>query len=339
MSHYETSNIKNIYLKVTNFENKVRLNMAMIFRGIMLKIATVLTLTIAFQLVSFKVFGQPCIPLSGDKEWTISSAGGTRRFLVHVPPSNSSGSLRPLVFNFHGALGNAELGRANTRLDAVANSKGFIVVYPNGYKTTWNGGACCGGAVGDNINDVQFVRDMLDKVLIPQYCVDARRVYATGFSNGGYLSHRLACELSDRIAAISAVGGVNGMPTCKPSRPISILQTHGTADSIINYNLAPPTIQAWVARNGCTGSSRETFRNGNAHCDTWSTCQGGSSVQLCTVDGMGHRWPGSTQSEGLGSSSSDIDISNFGIDFLLKYSLPSPATKTRPRAPANLKIL
>ncbi len=239
---------------------------------------------------------------------------------MHVPAA--SGALRPLVFNFHGATGSAEWARSNTQFDGVADAKGLIVVYPDGYQKTWNGVACCGGAVVDNIDDVQFVRDMLDQVLIPRYCVDTKRVYSSGFSNGGYFSHRLACELSDRIAAIVPVAGVNGMPSCNPSRPVSVLQMHGTSDGVINYNLAPPTVADWVSRNGCTSGPVETFRNGHAHCDTWSSCQGGVTVQFCTVDTMGHRWPGSTGVEGNGDLSNDLSGSAYAADFLLQYALP-----------------
>lgn len=292
------------------------------------------TIGIASLLISQYLIAAPCTPLSGDQEWTLSSAGGTRRLLVHVPKANSVGALRPLVFNFHGATGSAEWARSNTQFDSVADAKGLIIVYPDGYQKSWNGTACCGGAVANNIDDVQFVRDMLDKILIPRYCVDPRRVYATGFSNGGYFSHRLACELSDRIAAISSVAGVNGMPSCNPKRPVSILQTHGTADGVINYNLAPSTVQAWAVRNGCTGGSKETYRNGNAHCEAWLNCQGGTTVQFCTVDGMGHRWPGSTGVEGNGEMSSDINTSNYAAEFFLKYSLPG----TAPKSPTNLRV-
>jgi poly(3-hydroxybutyrate) depolymerase len=131
---------------------------------------------------------------------------------------------------------------------------------------------------------------MLDQILIPQYCVDSRRIYATGFSNGGYFSHRLACELSDRIAAISAVGGVNGMPTCNPTRPISVLQTHGTTDGVIDYALAPPTVGRAVQQESGTapGGFRDRPAYGAPHAD------GPGSPGLCEwrargAQGKGHR--------------------------------------------------
>jgi polyhydroxybutyrate depolymerase len=198
----------------------------------------------------------------------------------------------------------------------------MIVVHPDGYQKTWNGVTCCGAAVRNNIDDVQFVRDMLDQVLIPKYCVDAKRVYATGLSNGAFLAHRLACELSDRIAAIVSVAGLNGTPACPPRRAVSVLHIHGTADAVIPYARALPTVQGWANRNGCTRGPEETFRNRDAHCDTWSGCNGGTTVTFCTIDDLGHRWPGSTGVEGAGAMSADISAGSFGADFMLHYSLP-----------------
>jgi polyhydroxybutyrate depolymerase len=180
-----------------------------------------------------------------------------------------------------------------------SDAAGFIAVHPlgTGSSKSWNGGACCGEAASKPVDDVQFVRDLLDEVAT-RICVDDKRVFATGMSNGGFLSHRLACELSDRIAAIAPVAGVLGVKTCSPKRAVPVMHFHGTADSLVPYagNADFPSVEemmaAWAARDGCASTPATSFEKGDTKCRTWSGCATGSLVTLCTVDGGGHTWPG-----------------------------------------------
>ena len=119
-------------------------------------------------------------------------------------------------------------------LNEKADQEGFIAVYPNGTgrlepMLTWNGGNCCGYAQWNNVDDVGFTRALLDD-LAKVVNVDAKRVFATGISNGGIMCYRLASELSDRIAAIAPVSGTMGTLTCNPKRPVSVIHFHGTED-------------------------------------------------------------------------------------------------------------
>jgi polyhydroxybutyrate depolymerase len=154
---------------------------------------------------------------------------------------------------------------------------------------------------------------MID-ALSAELCVDPARIYATGFSNGGFLSHRLACERADRIAAIAPVAGVMGMPSCTPSRPVPVLHFHGTLDTLVPFEGSAqngfPSVRdsfaGWGERDDCTGEPAVTFAQGDTTCETYADCEGGAEVTLCTVTGGGHTWPGGLPIPGLGHTTSEI---------------------------------
>ncbi len=151
----------------------------------------------------------------------------------------------------------------------------------------------------------------------PRRCAsNEKRVYVTGMSNGGFMSQRLACDLSDRIAAIAPVAGNNVTTSCVPTRPISVMEFHGTADSTVPYSGTGPTIAAWVDRNGCDSSPAVTFDSGNARCETYNGCDGGVEVTLCTITGLGHAWPGAF------GGTSDISATDAMWSFFERYRLP-----------------
>jgi polyhydroxybutyrate depolymerase len=114
-------------------------------------------------------------------------------------------------------------------MDDVADREGFVTVYPDGLGVlgTWNGGGCCGYAVQNDVDDVGFVTALLDH-LEQALCIDRARVFASGMSNGGIFSHRLACEQSERIAAIAPVAGTLMIESCAPSRSVSVMHIHGS---------------------------------------------------------------------------------------------------------------
>jgi len=171
----------------------------------------------------------------GDVTCTLTYDGRERSYIVHVPPGYDPARPTPVVLVFHGGGGNAENARMMTGFDAGADAAGFIVVYPNGTGRrsdrllTWNGGRCCGYAMEQNVDDVGFVRALLAD-LGPVANVDARRIYATGMSNGAIMSYRLACELADVVAAIGLVAATQNLDACTPSRPAPVLHIHGDAD-------------------------------------------------------------------------------------------------------------
>lgn len=174
---------------------------------------------------------------SGTTESSIQSGGLERTFRVHVPPESAMDAGFPLVLVFHGGGGSGEqIELRSSGFSELADEEGFVAVYPDGTGVlkTWNGGGCCGAAVREDVDDVGFVRDLLDH-LEESLCIDSSKVFATGMSNGGILSHRLACEFSDQIAAIAPVAGTDMTDICTPSSPVSVLQIHGSEDGHVPY--------------------------------------------------------------------------------------------------------
>jgi len=262
----------------------------------------------------------------------ITHDGVEREYKLHVPPSYDGTKPMRLVVNFHGLTSNMDQQIVFSGMDATADAQGFIVAYPNGLPNpggttqSWNAGACC--AFGDTTrDDVGFTRAVVADIE-SRACIDERRVFATGMSNGGFMSHMLGCEAADLFTAVAPVAGGLGIPTCNPSRPIPIIAFHGTADTLVAYDgggiagaSIPDTLQGWATRNGCSSGPTETFRNGTAHCDTWTGCSGGVMVRLCTLDGEGHCWPG-TGFCPFGAFTTDISANDAMLAFFEPYALP-----------------
>lgn len=265
---------------------------------------------------------------TGDVLRTIRSAGGTRWYYLHVPPGYSGGRT-PVVLNFHGFTSDPFQEALLSRMNAAADARGMIVAYPAGIANGWNAGQCCGvSAWATMVDDVGFVRDTIDAIG-REYCVDPRRVFATGMSNGGFLSHRLACEASDRIAAIAPVAGVLGVLPCLPRRPVPVMHFHGTLDPLVSYyglplgfTSVPLTFAGWQLRQRCTGPEQVTYARGDARCVARGGCTGGSEVVLCTIDRGGHTWPGGLPIPVLGVTSRYLDATGMMLDFFARHPMP-----------------
>lgn len=261
-----------------------------------------------------------------DAVWTI----GNRSFRVHVPASYDPTAPTPLVFDFHGYTMTALTQETMTRFTAKSDTAGFVVVHADGTGAVqgWNAGACCGTAASTGVDDVGFVDAMVAE-LSARLCIDPKRIYATGFSNGGFLSHRLACERAGVFAAIAPVSGVNGMATCAPSRAVPVMHFHGTADTVVPYAGSPAlgfeaaaaTVTAWAERDGCTEAPVETFDQGDARCVATRGCAGGAEVVFCTITAGGHTWPGGGFFPG-GHISTDLSATDAMWDFFVAHPLP-----------------
>lgn len=259
--------------------------------------------------VLFSWFGRP-----GEMH-SLTVDGLKRTYFVHVPSTLDTNKPAALVVALHGATMNAPMMSWFTGLNEIADRSGFIVVYPNGtgshFSFTWNAGNCCGPAMQNKVDDVAFIRAMLDDVS-KVHRVDQGRVFATGISNGAVMAYRLASELADRFAAIAPVAGPMGTETTSPSRPVSVLHFHGTEDEFAPYvgGVGPKSIfrsnffsvehsvHAWMKANGCneTPTIEElAIKVDDGTRVTRSTYAGGrdgSEVTLVTIHGGGHTWPG-----------------------------------------------
>ncbi len=256
----------------------------------------------------------PPVPLTpGTFERALSFQGRERTYLIYIPPGIDTSTPIPPVLVFHGGLGNARNALRMTGFNRAADQAGFLVVYPNGsgrrpdVLLTWNGGDCRGYAVEQQVDDVGFVRALI-AALDSEFDLDPRRIYATGMSNGAIMSYRLACQAADIFAAIGPVAATQNFDGCQPSEPVSIIHFHGTADRHTPYEggMGPDslagvaftsveeTIAFWVGRDACP-SEPESERRGSILHARYSPCTSGTAVELYTIEGGGHAWPGSVR--------------------------------------------
>src|SRR5258706_4293500 len=207
-----------------------------------------------------------------DSTWMVHGMPDDRAVDVDVPASYDGKTRTPLVLNFHGYTSNSGQEALLSLMNAKSDAAGFIVAYPNGVASSWNAGACCGTAAQNMVDDVGFVRQLID-VISAQLCIDPKRVFSTGMSNGGFLSHRLGCELSDRIAAIAPVAGVLGVAACAPPRHVPVMGFHGTSDTLVPYGgrtsfgfpSVPETHFGWGTRRGWTHHTLRAHPPASSH--------------------------------------------------------------------------
>lgn len=215
-------------------------------------------------------------------------------------------------------------------MPAEADKAGFILVYPQGVDDppSWNAGIGAEGPTGD-ADDIQFTRDMLN-YLEQNYCVDAHRVYVTGFSLGGGMAYRVACTLTNQIAAIATVSGAyyHAPGGCQPSRPIPVLEIHGQADQFAPYDGNPTAMMAavsvylnvWLTHDQCSGSPDTIFQQGDVTGLEWKHCANGVVVEHYRISDGGHVWPGGGNIATLGYSTHVIDANVVIWNFLSHYS-------------------
>jgi polyhydroxybutyrate depolymerase len=232
------------------------------------------------------------------------SSGETRKYLLYVPRSYDRTRPTPLVISMHGAGGWPAQQRNLSEWNRLAESQGFIVVYPSAVygagPRIWRVGEGAGLE-----KDVQFISELIDR-LEAAYNIDRERIYANGMSNGGGMSFVLSCTLSDRIAAVGMVGAAQTLPWrwCTDHRPVPMIAFHGTADRMAPYNggrstIAPdlfPSIPAWTAkwagRNRCGPNPVESVVAADVTRREYTNCADDAAVVFYIVRGGGHSWPG-----------------------------------------------
>jgi polyhydroxybutyrate depolymerase len=231
-------------------------------------------------------------------------------------------------------------------MNAKSDEAGFIVVYPNGTGPNeralfWNAGAFGARRAATDRDDVAFTRALLDD-LAQVVSIDAKRIFACGMSNGGMMCHRLAIELSDRIAAIAPVGGTLALRETKPARPVPVLQIHGTEDTFVPWEERPgvnvfgwsfrgvdETIDFWVEHNRCTTTAKRESLPDRDLKDattverfTYAPAADGAEVVLVKINGGGHTWPGRTIPTGrLGPTTYDVNANDLIWEFFQRHPL------------------
>jgi len=235
---------------------------------------------------------------------------------MHVPEGYRSNKATPLAIGFHGFSRSGEQHEQMSGMSAAADDHGFIVAYPDGLGGAWNGGTCC----TTTSDDVAFTRDLVKEVSL-HYCIDPKRVFATGISNGGLFANRLGCEAADLVASVAPVASGIGV-TCEPSRPVAHFAFAGSSDPLVPYSVTSLEVEQWRKLNGCADVSRQIYAQGDASCLEWSDCLEGASVRFCTIDGGGHTWPGSPEPLPWGKTSTDIDASAEIFDFFELHPMP-----------------
>jgi polyhydroxybutyrate depolymerase len=246
---------------------------------------------------------------SGTRSGSLEFGGLTRTYLIHVPPGTDATTPLPLVFVLHGATESNEGVEQLSGMSARADAEHFLAVYPNGTGRisdipTWNAGNCCGYAAANQIDDIGYFRALLAE-LERDYAIDRKRVYFTGISNGAMMSYRVACEMSDEVAAISPVEGALNVD-CHPSSAVSVLIFHGTADHLVPFDggstpfqIGPKrsdtsvayAVNFWVKRDACADPPAHS-ELAEAHVDSYSGCRDGTAVALYAIQGGHHMWPG-----------------------------------------------
>lgn len=265
----------------------------------------------------------------GNSNNTITSGGLQRTFLLHLPPSYGR-QPQPLVINYHGYTETTQVFAQYSNMAVESDKAGFILVFPQGEDnpTTWNAGIGAYGPTGD-ANDVQFTHDLL-RYLEKNYCVDAHRIYVAGYSIGGGMAYRVACNLSTQIAAFATVEGAfyTAPGGCHPSHPVSVLEIHGQADRYAPYTGNPPLRMAavqpylndWLDWDECSDTTQTFFKQSDVTGIEWPHCADGTVVAHYIISDGGHTWPGATPRPSLGFTTHTIDANVVIWDFFKQFS-------------------
>lgn len=226
--------------------------------------------------------------------------GVWRNYRLHLPPAFTPQSDLPVIINMHGLGSNALEQEVYSGMDCVADTADFAVCYPNGLNESWN-------VIGDTIDDIGFIDSLIGHLHV-NYNFNLQRVYATGMSNGAFMTYLLACELTHRFAAVAGVAGTNTVPNqafCNASKKIPVLHIHGTDDVLVPYGgsfgIVPVDnhLAFWATHNGCdlvTDTVKipntNSFDQSTAERIDWLNCDGNTEVILYRVINGGHTWPG-----------------------------------------------
>lgn len=243
----------------------------------------------------------------------------SRPYKYKVPSRYDATKATPLVVMLHGLSASGELNELILHLAPLAESRTFLYAFPDGTQNPlgirfWNATDFCCNFFGSTVDDVAYLTAVIDD-MAARYNVDKKRIFLVGHSNGGYMSHRMACDRAAKLAGIVSLAGAqwNDATRCKPTDKVSVLQVHGNADLLVAYGGGPlypsahDTVAIWANRNGCLG--RLTYGGKRIDIDSvlpgaetkieqYTGCPAQGAVELWTMEGGSHvpafnaYWPG-----------------------------------------------
>lgn len=270
---------------------------------------------------------------AGTDQTTLIQVGNLSRSYIVRAPDDVEAPM-PLLIMFHGAGGDADKAERATGFSEAAASQKFVVAYPNGTQAnsvegelSWNAGACCGLARTDQVDDVGFILAMIAE-LQATYPIDPERIYLAGFSNGGMMSYRLACEHGDLFAGVAVVSGALNYSPCAPDVPLSVLIIHGQADLTVPYNGGETNARTaqrfgqwtntsvalatefWRVHDRC---GRDAVVTSDEFTTTarYSGCNAGVSLDVVTIPEGTHTWP---RVDTLGVDGSELILEFFALN-------------------------
>ena len=248
-----------------------------------------------------------------DAEADAAPVGGSRPVHLHVPSSYQPGQAVPLVMMLHGYSVSGPLEELYLQLTPQSDAHGFIYAYPDGTIDSqglrfWNATDACCNLDGSSVDDSTYLSQVITE-LQARYSIDPKRVFLVGHSNGGFMAYRMACDHADQIAAIVSLAGAmwEDEARCMPSAAVSVVEIHGTADTVIAYDggsiqghtfpSAPTTVSDWVGLDGC--STTPDTANPDRDLDsvlpgaettvtTYNGCRSGGDVELWSIQGGAH---------------------------------------------------
>ncbi|MFD0796056.1 alpha/beta hydrolase family esterase [Maribacter chungangensis] len=271
---------------------------------------------------------------------SIEFDGLERSYYVHLPKNYTKSVSYPLLFAMHGGgLLGYEGIEAQSQLSELSDKESFIVVYPEGVKTlgfrTWNAGDCCPSATLLKTDDIGFIHELLQK-LTSELSVNSKKVYATGFSNGGQLAYTLANRYPDKFAAVSAVAGVLQDFPFNPERNVPIIHFHSYQDQTAPYNgglsdapnitnnfpSVDATLQSIANSYNCNVLKETIFSDSNTFdFFRYSDCNENVVIELYVSQDGGHTWPGGKALPNM-EISNHFNASALMWEFFKEYEIP-----------------
>jgi polyhydroxybutyrate depolymerase len=242
---------------------------------------------------------------------TGTTVGGNRPVEVIVPSSYDEAVATPLLILLHGYSADGPVQDLYFGFTEMAEERGFLYAYPSGTldqtgENFWNATPACCNFGDEPVDDSAYLIGLVDEISA-KWNVDPKRVYFVGHSNGGFMSHRMACDHADKVAAIVSLAGANFLDPadCTASEPVSVVQIHGTADDTIAYEggstlggaattypSAAESVAAWAVVDGCVGepaaAGTKDLTAQTTNVLKYSGCTAGTDVELWTIEGGGH---------------------------------------------------